>query len=288
MPQIYISASLISLLALASIGTFVFFKTPKGDRSLIVLLIAIELPMSFASYYLVRLPLVDGFVRLIVDPQSSAYGFITTFYAPLSEEPFKLLPLLIPWVYKKIGKANYLQAAMALGLGLGVGEIWLVASFIAKAPQFANISWYQFGGFMNERFMVCIMHGAFTATALRMIHKKLWLGVLGGMGLHYLGNFPIYLSSIRFLGYDAIVWQMIVGIYVPVYFVAMILLLAYYVYGTLDPGEFSKRKSVCPACKAEYLPPTLALNWVGKRFEKCPNCKKWHWVDMIITPKQTQ
>ncbi len=276
--QIYIAAAITTLITFFVVGGFLKWKSPKEEYSLLLAMLAIELPMAFAAYYLVRLPLVDGLVRLALTKNSGAYGFVTIFYAPLTEEPAKLLPILIPLIYRRINESNAIRAALALGLGFGIGEIWLVASFIAAAPKFANIPWYQFTGFANERFMVCVIHGIFTATALRKLHRNFTLGLLGAMGLHYLGNLPIYLSAINFAGLGTGTWQVILTFYVPVYFILSLMLLAYYSKGNERAGDFLFGKSLCPGCAAEYSTPILGLNWFTKRFEKCSNCRKWHWV----------
>ena len=278
--QIYIAAFLTTAFAFLVIGGFLKWKTPKEELPLLISLMLIELPMAITAFYLVRMPLLDGLVQLLINKDTGLYRFITIFYAPLTEEPAKLLPLIIPFFYRRVNETNCIRAAMALGLGFGLGEIWLVATFIASTPAYANIPWYQFTGFANERFMVCLIHGAFTATALRMkyVNKKFVLGIACAMGLHYLGNFPIYLSHLNFGNFGQITWGIILSVYTMVFFILMLLLLAYYSTGKMSVGSFLFGKSVCPGCNTTYSPPLLGLNWFNKRYEKCPNCRKWHWV----------
>ena len=280
MHQIYIAAIITTALAFFIVGGFLKWKSPKEEIPLLLSLMAIELPMAFAAFYLVRIPLLDGLVQLLIGKDTGTYRFITIFYAPLTEEPAKLLPLLIPFFYRKITEQNALRAALALGLGFGIGEIWLVASFIASAPVYVNIPWYQFSGFANERFMVCLMHGVFTATAVRKLHKGFVWGVLGAMALHYFGNLPIYLAGINLANFGKETWQIILTIYIPVYFIGSLLLLSYYSYGKANLGQLLHGLSLCPDCKTEYPAPIIAMNWLNKRYERCPNCKKWHWIKM--------
>jgi hypothetical protein len=279
MHQLYIMAILTTIITILIVGGLIRWKTPQEERPLLLTLMLLELPMAFAAYYLVRIPLLDGLVQLILNKDSGIYRFVTVLYAPLTEEPAKLLPMLIPFFRRKVTDSNCLRAALALGLGFGIGEIWLVANFIASVPAYANIPWYQYTGFLNERFMVCVIHGVFTATALRKLHNGFIWGLLGAMFLHLMGNFPIYLSRINFgnLGHET--WQIILTIYVPLYFILMLLLLSYYNYGKANLGMLLFGKSHCPECGYEYAPPILALNWITKRYERCPNCKKWHWVN---------
>jgi len=88
------------------------------------------------------------------------------------------------------------RSALAIGLGFGVGEAWTVAGLLSKSPEIAKYPWYLLNGYMSERMMVCVIHAAFTASALALIfkHKRVFLGLLACMILHFLGNFPIFLA----------------------------------------------------------------------------------------------
>lgn len=278
MPQIYIMALITTILAVLMISGLLKWKADKTDRGFLLTLLLIELPMSFAAFYLIRIPLLDGAMKFLIGDNLSVYGFIKNFYAPLSEEPAKLLPLLIPFLRNKITKDNFVWAAIALGLGFGIGEIWLIAGFISTAPQFAGLPWYMFTGFLNERFMVCVIHGGFTAVALWRFRNKFILGILTAMLLHFLGNFPIYLSAIKFGGFSKTTWQVILQLYVILFFFGIIALLAKFKYKKVAIGKFLLGRSKCPECTNIYDTPVFGLNWFAKRYEKCPNCNKWHWV----------
>lgn len=282
MHQIYITSAVTTVLAVFMIGGFIKWRADKADAKLLLILFLAELPMAFAAYYLIRMPLVDSLFQHIFSFNPSVYGFMKLLYAPLTEEPAKLLPLLIPAIRKHITKKNFVVAAMALGLGFGIGEIWLVGNFITQNQHYAAMPWYYFGGFINERFMVCIMHGAFTAIALSRLGNKFWLGILAAMGLHLLGNFPIYLAGIDFLSLGKEAWQIVLQIYIVLFFLCMIGLLAYLQFGKVKIGKFLFRNSVCPGCGKKYDAPLLGLNFFNKRYEPCPHCKKWHWVKMWV------
>jgi ssDNA-binding Zn-finger/Zn-ribbon topoisomerase 1 len=276
--QIYITAIVTTLFAFFAIGAFIKWRAQKEDLKLLVIVLCIELPMAILFFYYVRMGALDWLVQLVFNKDTNSYKYATLFYAPLTEEPAKLLPLLIPWVYKRITDKNFVFIAMAIGLGFGIGEIWLVASFVAKNPAYANLPWYMFTGFINERFMVCVCHGAFNAFALSRLHKKFYLGVMGAMLLHFFANFPIFLAAIDLGGFGKGAWQVILGLWVVLYFIAMLLLLTYLYYGNFKFAKFFFGNSTCPECGFVYPGPIFGLNAVTKRYERCPNCKKWHWV----------
>jgi hypothetical protein len=53
-----------------------------------------------------------------------------------------------------------------------VGEGWLVVHWIAASGEFADLPWYQFMGYLNERFMVCVCHAGFTGACLFLALEK--------------------------------------------------------------------------------------------------------------------
>ncbi len=93
--------------------------------------------------------------------------------------------------------------------------------------------WYMLGGYINERFLVCIGHAVFVAVAVHfiVIRRAVMKGVLLGMLLHFLGNFPIYLAYKNIFGLGKDVWSVVLQVWVPVYFLAMGALLAYMALG---------------------------------------------------------
>lgn len=288
MHQIYITSVITTLITIALIGGFIKWRSDKSDFRLLLMLFMLELPMSIFTYYIIRMYLLDNGVNYLIGSHINLYGFAKNFYAPLTEELAKLSPLLIPALRRKITKDNFVWYALALGLGFGVGEIWLVAGFVASSPAFVNIPWYQFTGFINERFMVCLIHGVFTSVALWRFRNKFILGILGAMTLHFLGNFPIYLSYINIPAFGKGTWQVVLGLWMVFYFIAMIALMAYLKSGKFQIIRMINGKSVCPECKAVYSGSILGLNWFTSRYEKCPDCKKWHWVKEWVKdePKQ--
>ena len=277
MPNIYIMAIITTALSLGILGSIIFARADRKDRLLLAVAIIAQLPMCALAFYLVRMP-VDGLLRNWLGGSSGTYGFLTTFYAPLTEEPAKLLPLLIPWFLRGIEEKNRVRVAMALGLGFGIGEMWVVAHWISASPEFSGLPWYMFTGYLGERFMVCIMHGAFTAMALHRLHRGFVIGVLGAMFLHYIGNFPIYLGGINLWGLGEANWTTIVSLWIMLYFFAMMALLAYLAYGKPQAGRLIFGRAKCPECGEVYPRPLFAINMVTRRYEPCPACKRWHWT----------
>ncbi len=84
-------------------------------------------------------------------------------YAPLTEEPAKWLPLLLPFIRSELRKENAAAFALAVGLGFGVGEICFLANQLGRVPEIAALPFWHLGGFISERALVCLLHGCFIA-----------------------------------------------------------------------------------------------------------------------------
>jgi hypothetical protein len=267
----YIAAIITTVLSLALIGGFVGWRSPRNEWGLLALLLVLELPMSPLAYYGVRVPLDHAVWPRM--PDVATHGFVKTFYAPVTEEPAKLWPLLIPFVGRRLSRENAVRVAMALGLGFGIGEIWFIAEILHREqPDIAALPFWQLGGFINERFMVCAIHGAFTAVAIR----GRWFGVPAAMALHFFGNFPIYLKAINAFGWGEKVWTPIVGMWVVAYFLAMLVVLCWLLAGNWELGRLLLGHATCPDCCTVYARPLFGINLGTKRYERCPACKKWH------------
>lgn len=276
---IYIAAIISTLLAGLIVGMVVFRKLPRNQFIFIGIAILLQLPMSYISFNFLRMPF-DSWFHSLFSSGEQIYRFLTTFYAPIFEEPVKLWPLFIPWFYRNIKKENFVKIALALGLGFGVGEIWFLAQRLAVLdPKTSALPWYQLTGFINERVMVCLMHGAFTSVTLYTLTKsKSWLGIIGSMALHYLGNFPIYLMAINLFDIGKNIWLSIVSVWIMIYFIGAMFLLVWFSSGNFKLITFFFGKSKCPECKQIYDPPMFGVNLFTKRFERCPHCKHWHLV----------
>ena len=283
---IVIAAIITALLCLGVYGTVLWVVAPRDERRLLALLIALELPMSVGTFYLVRRPL-DGLVHGHLG-DAGVYRWVTTLYAPLTEEPAKLLPLLVPAIFRDVRRENFVRYAVAIGLGFGIGELWFIAERVSHDPQLGGLPFYYYSGFFGERLSVCLLHAAFVAVSLRQLRNKFPLGLAGAMALHYFGNFPIFLMAKNAFGWGVGVWRVIVTVWLQLYLIGGICLLAYFALGKFDPGRVFFGKSRCPECGTVYPAPLFGLNLGPKRYERCPHCRKWHMISALDSVKDEE
>jgi hypothetical protein len=218
-------------------------KMPATER-LVWLAAAIALPMQPLAFYLVRVPL-DHWLVGQLGSASTTYQWLTSLYAPLTEEPAKLVPLLIPAIRRDISAANFVRYALAIGFGFAVGEMWLIAQFVARVPAMAALPFYLFGGYVGERLLVCLFHSAFVAVALWRLRCRFVLGFAGAAALHWLGNFPILLLAWNVGGLGKTFWSAVIQVWLFFYFVGSLAVLSYFTFGKLVPaGRFSVADAV--------------------------------------------
>ena len=277
MQGIYLAAILTSGIAAAIFVPLIHrLKMPANER-LVWLAAALALPLQPLAFYLVRVPL-DHWLAGQLGSASTTYQWVTSFYAPLTEEPAKLVPLLVPAIRRDISAANFVRYALAIGFGFAIGEMWLVASFVARVPGFAALPFYLFGGYVGERLVTCLLHNAFVSVSLWRLRSRFLLGLAGAMTLHWLLNFPILLMAWNAGGLGKIFWTTINQIWLLLFFVTSLALLSYFTFGKFSPGRalFGRRR--CPECATEYDAPMFAINFGLRRYERCPHCRHWHWT----------
>lgn len=281
MPGIYIAHVISTSLVLGVWGTLILRRAEKRDWALFILLFILQLPMSALTYYIVRVPL-DAWYAELLGKGSKLYIIAKSFEAPLTEEPAKLLPLLLPFIFYRIKKENALLAGMALGLGFGVGEIWtLVYLFAQKKSIFLSYPWYMFWGGIQERFIASFTHAIMTGLAVYGIAqglKKAVAGIGTAMMIHYFLNFPILLPAMGLIPRSLKgIWLNIVAIYSVILFLILLNVIWKYLYGRPIRLTLFLGKSTCPNCGIQY-DPTLwgTLNFTVGTYERCPECKKWH------------
>jgi DNA-directed RNA polymerase subunit RPC12/RpoP len=278
MHSIYITAILTTGLAAAIFVPLIHkLKMPANER-LVWLAAGITLPMQPLVFYLVRVPL-DHWLVGQLGSTSLTYQWVTSFYAPLTEEPAKLIALLIPAIRRDISVANFVRYALAIGVGFGVGEMWLIAQFVARAPAMAALPFYQFGGYASERLLVCLFHSAFVSVALWRLRHRFVLGFAGAAALHWLGNFPILLLAWNVASLGKIFWSTVIQFWLVAYFVLSLALLSYFTFGRITPGRVLFGRRHCPECGRDYDPTIFfGLNFGRTRYERCPHCRHWHWT----------
>jgi hypothetical protein len=193
----------ITLAAAAGLWLGAFFLPARSRRSLTVWVLA-GLPMSFLVNLLVKTPLALGISRLLgIAPAfnlSMPWGWLAflALLAPVTEELIKWLPGLGLRIAKKLNEPERaLWTGLAVGIGFGLGEILYLAYGIARSGLYADMPWYYFTGFLNERIVVVPLHGflsAFSFCGLAFGRGRAVLGLLAAM----LGHLLINLSAILF------------------------------------------------------------------------------------------
>src|SRR5215471_12526620 len=165
MPGIYFTAILTTAIAAAIFGPLIHkLRLPANER-LLWLAAGLVLPLQPLAFYFVRVPL-DHWLVAQLGSTSATYKWLTTCYAPLTEEPAKLVPLLIPVICRDISARNFVRYALAIGAGFAVGEMWFIAERVAQVPAIRALPFYQLDGYVVERLMVCVFHTAFVSVTL--------------------------------------------------------------------------------------------------------------------------
>lgn len=283
MPGIYIMAIVTVAVALAMVGGAILFKARRADRPLFVVALLLSLPLAAGAFYFLRIP-IDTLVRGIgLDRQT--YLLVTSVYAPLTEEPAKLLPLLLPFLHRHLTRDNAVRIGLALGLGFGLGEVAFLAWKTAQAPAAAGLPWFAFTGFLQERLLVCFLHGAFVATTLWLWFRGVRWGILVAMLLHYLLNLPIFLAILGLFGTDRGLFLTVASVWVLVMAILMALAVVYFLAAGQGVRRVLRPVKTCPGCGERYKPSLFGLNFGPRRYERCPHCRKWHWMPSYGEPE---
>lgn len=281
MPGIYLTALITTAVAMAGFGTLIYKLRQPADARLLWVAAAVALPLQPLAFYLLRVPL-DHWLAAQLGAKSSAYQWLVTLYAPLTEEPAKLLPLLLPSIRRDLRVDNFVRYALAIGLGFAVGEMWFVAEKVTHQPALAALPFYQFGGYFSERLMTCVFHSAFVAVALWQLRRRFALGVAGAMALHWLGNFPISLMAWNVGRMGKAFWSGIVLLWLLFYLAGAIVFLVCLTMGRTALGVLLHGRRRCPECAREYdAPILLGFNFGSTRYERCPHCRHWHWTTPV-------
>lgn len=277
MQGIYIAALSTSVLAVIGYGTVIYRLPQPANRRLLLLAALVTLPLQPLAFYLMRMPLDQWLVGHLIST-SVAYQWLTSVHAPLTEEPAKLIALLIPAIFRDIRAENFARYALAIGLGFAVGEMWFVAERISHQPTLASLPFHQFGAYAVERLMTCVFHSAFVAIALSQFRRRFVLGFVGAVAAHWAANFPILLMGWYAGGLGRTTWGLLVGLWLAALFIGALALLAYFIFGRLSPARLIFGRRHCPECAGDYDAPLLAINFGFTRYERCPHCQHWHWT----------
>lgn len=274
-------ASIPPTLFMLGILGFLLLRSAREERPFLALLMLIEWPMHFVSSYGVRKPL-NHFLDSVLPPTELPSMILRSFQAPLVEESFKLVLIFLAYFLSRLNTQNAIRTGMIVGASFGLSEVWSLAYLFAQDPAAAGHPWYHYLAFVQERTMVAPIHGVFAVAAAVGIARggrSIAVGVLTGMGLHYLANFPILLAKLDIGHLGKNVWGVVLALYISLYTVAMYVLLIYYVYGKAVLRKLMSGIARCPECNATYQRPRTRVN-VGPflSYEKCTQCNKSHWI----------
>jgi len=283
--KIYIAASATTLIVILFYVSYILRIGHRKDYSRLLTAFLLAIPLSPIANYGLK-PGLDTLIRLIISNESGIYKFITTTYAPLVSEPIKLLPLLLPFLYHRIKKDNFVSFGMALGVGFGIGEIWLNAF---RSSQIPNDSFLPIGfvllGYISEWLMVCLLHGAFTSLVLWRFRRGLGWGLATAMGLHLLVQLPRNLFNMNIGAGIRQVLRFYMPLHLILFFILMVLLLIYLRAGKQGLRQtFSGAKIHCPECQESYKRSYWMTHLSTKDIEKCPHCGCQNPIDIKEKP----
>jgi hypothetical protein len=224
---LFIAAAITTVLAIAVIGGLIWWIAEREHRRVLALAFVVALPLQPLVFYMVRVPLF-GFLAPEWPMPNWMRILALLLLAPLTEEPAKWLALAA--VRRALRPGNAVAFALAIGLGFGTGEIWFVAHTIAASPNFPDLPFWMFNGFLLERLEVCFLHSEFVLLpiACLVLGRPFWHGALAGMALHFLANFPIYLAQIDLFEIGQSAWAQALILWIAALVVAGVILMKYF------------------------------------------------------------
>ncbi|MAT40975.1 MAG: hypothetical protein CL609_01450 [Anaerolineaceae bacterium] len=202
--QIFITA-LITILLSAAIWGGLFYSIGSKQK-IYGLFLILMLPFSALVNLLIKSPLNQMVIK-VFDLQGGVnlqqplfYLLFLAFLAPVTEEFIKILPIFLPAVRERV-KKDPLWSGAWLGLGFGLGEALFIAYGISKSSQFVGLPWYAFGGYVGERFVVCLIHAILTGLLTWFIfQKKFFVGYGLAILLHFFVNIGAFLLALGIIG----------------------------------------------------------------------------------------
>jgi hypothetical protein len=206
-PQITIMAAITLTVSVIFWGGLIFLFSGRQKRYFWLLLLG--LPFSaIANLYIKQQVIVLVGLSAHVPPYLglAAPAWFLAFkvlVTPLVEEPIKVLPLLLPPVWKMVtSRTGALWTGFTLGVSFGLGEAAYIAYAIARVPEYAALPWYAYTGYMSERIFACFAHGVLTAVLVTGIQRRgrfLLAGLLAALGLHVFLNAPAALYQLKLI-----------------------------------------------------------------------------------------
>ena len=285
MHKIVIAASAATFLVILLYVSYILRIGRRNDYGRLFTSLLMTLPLSALAFYTFRLPL-DHLVRWIVSNDSGIYKLIALISTPLIEEPIKLLPLFFPFLYLRVTKENFVSYGMALGVGFGIGKIWLTAFRSSQVPEHLFLPLgYVLLGFVAEWLIVCLLHGAFTSLVLSRLHRGLGWSLAGAMGLNLLAFLPVNLVEMNVWRSNTLLLRTYLPLYLIFFFVLMILLLIFLRAGKKGLLQmFSRAEVLCPECERSYKRSYWMTHISAKDSETCPKCGSRNIIDFKDKP----
>lgn len=277
---IWIAAGIASLLATLILGAILFRQHEACTRRLLLMTVLAGLPLSAVAFHGVRQP-IDSWLGSALHHHQGLLAAIRLGYAPLTEEPAKLLILLLPSIWRRVDRGNLVHLALAIGLGFGIGEAWMLAGLLSARPEIAALPWHGLQGFIFERTLVCLTHAAFTSVALLGLVQRRWrpglCAIAAAMACHGAANLPIWLAGHGAFGWGRAAWNAVLACWVQ----ACVLVSAIWLLHLAgwSPAYLLLRYRVrCPGCGAIHRPSLIAVNLLDRRYEICPACRTWQTI----------
>lgn len=281
MSGLIVAAVITATLALGAGGTvLVRAAADRSERAFLLVLLVLCLPLQPASLFLFRFPVVDAMLMRpwLQGRHGEAYLLAQSLYAPLTEEPFKLLPWILLPLRRRLTPANAAAAAAAVGIGFGIGEIGTIAWLLRASPIVVGVPFWQFGGLVVERLAVCICHGGFTLAFVWLLAggRNPWPGFALGVLAHFLGNAPILFAALDPFGLPRAAWSVLLQLWLGIWVIGALAGFARARPEAQSLGRLLFGQARCPRCAVVYDRPALAMNLGVRRYERCPACRTWN------------
>ncbi len=169
--QIYVTATMVTLIVLF----IVYLVARWGNLEINKVSIAIiaGLPLSAIVNLLIKKPVILYMLKVSglenhINTLPIHILILTLLVVGFSEEAIKMAPALLPPISKMLFRSKYYKIAFSwfIGVGFGLGEAYYIAYAISLSPAYSGYPYYYFAGYMNERTIVCLIHGILTVLAL--------------------------------------------------------------------------------------------------------------------------
>ena len=169
--QIYVTAMMVTLIVLFIV--YLVARWGNLDVNKVFIAIIAGLPLSAVVNLAIKKPVILYIIKVFtlennIGTLPTHVIILSLLVVGFSEEAIKMAPALLPSISKMLFKSNYYKIAFSwfIGIGFGLGEAYYIAYAISLNPAYSGYPYYFFTGYMNERTIVCLIHGILTVLAL--------------------------------------------------------------------------------------------------------------------------